>query len=246
MRRLALVALLLAGCAAAPTESGGDPTRAAQLNAQLALGYLREGRTELAAEKIAKALAAGPDQPGVHSTAALVYQALGEAEKAEEHYRRALELAPEDGRLHNNYGVFLCGRGRYAEAEAAFKAALATPRYATPERAYENLGACARRAGELEKAEAYLRKALSYDPKLPLALHEMAGVTFATGRPLNARAYVQRYLEVAEPTPEILWLGVQVERRLGDREAAERYADQLSRRFPRSPEAQALLQEAAP
>ena len=40
---------------------------------------------------------------------------------------------------------------------------------------------------------------------------------------------------------EALWLAVNVERRLGDREAEASYGLQLRRNYPNSPETQALL-----
>ena len=62
----------------------------------------------------------------------------------------------------------------FVQADKYFAKAIETPRYKTPERALENAGACAKRIPDLEKAENYLRKALSINPKLPLALSEMA------------------------------------------------------------------------
>jgi type IV pilus assembly protein PilF len=37
-------------------------------------------------------------------------------------------------------------------------------------------------------------------------------------------------------TPEVMWLALRIERKLGNREAEARYASQLRRRFPGSPE----------
>jgi type IV pilus assembly protein PilF len=44
-----------------------------------------------------------------------------------------------------------------------------------------------------------------------------------------------------EPSAEVLWLGVRVERKLGDRNSEESYALQLRNNFPNSSEARALL-----
>ena len=45
---------------------------------------------------------------------------------------------------------------------------------------------------------------------------------------------------MATPTAESLWLGVRVERRLGDRNSEASYAMQLRNKFPNSVEARAL------
>ena len=52
--------------------------------------------------------------------------------------------------------------------------------------------------------------------------------------------YVQRYLAVNQPTPEILWLGFRAERKLGDNTAAAGYARRVQAEFPNSEQAQAL------
>jgi len=67
-------------------------------------------------------------------------------------------------------------------------------------------------------------------------------VSFERGNQLSARAYLQRYLAVAEPTPDMLWLGVRVERDLGDSRAEQGYAQLLRNKFPDSVEVQ-MLQE---
>ena len=56
----------------------------------------------------------------------------------------------------------------------------------------------------------------------------------------QARELVSRYNKVAGPSAESLWLALRVERRLGQRVAEQSYATQLRRRFPGSPEYQAL------
>ena len=47
---------------------------------------------------------------------------------------------------------------------------------------------------------------------------------------------------VIEPTSQTTWLGLRIERKLGDREAEMRHAAQLRRKFPESAEYQLLMQ----
>jgi type IV pilus assembly protein PilF len=49
-----------------------------------------------------------------------------------------------------------------------------------------------------------------------------------------------RHSALAQPTAASLWLALRIERRLGSRTAELSYANQLRRRFPDSPEYQAL------
>ena len=54
--------------------------------------------------------------------------------------------------------------------------------------------------------------------------------------------HLQELHKIVEPTPESLWLGLKVERKLGDRDAETRLASQLRRKFPGSQEFQMMMQ----
>lgn len=240
--RAALAAGLvwLGGCApmaSTPGTAPGEPDRVAEINTQLGIEYMRQGSNEVAMRKLEKALQADARYPEAHEAMGLLQARIGEFDKAEDHFKRAMSLAPGDSSIMNNYGQFLCQRERREEAYALFDKAVANPLYATPELAYANAGTCARAGGSLEQAENYYRQALQRNPELAPVLLGMADINFETQRYLTARAYLQRYEAVAQPTPGTLWLGARIERMLGDREAEARYAASLRKRFPDSLEA---------
>ncbi|MDX1514035.1 MAG: type IV pilus biogenesis/stability protein PilW, partial [Gammaproteobacteria bacterium] len=177
-----------------------------------------------------------------HNAMALVQEQLNDPEKAEEHYQRAISLNPADSSAQNNYGRFLCSHDRFEEGEQRFLQATKNPLYEQPEIAYANAGVCMKLAGKYEKAERYLRAALAANPRIPVALLAMSEVSFHTDRHLSARAYLQRYLEVSSHSPQSLWLGVQIERKLGDKNTASSYAMMLRSNYPDSRETQLLLE----
>ncbi len=43
------------------------------------------------------------------------------------------------------------------------------------------------------------------------------------------------------PNPEMLWLGVRIERKLGNRDAESSYALELRRKYPEAPQTKSLL-----
>lgn len=240
-----ITVLLLSACASTMQDKEDKDFRIADTNLQLGVGYMRQGRYEDALEKLQKAVAAKSDYADVHSALAMVYEHMLEYDKADHHYREAIDLNSDDGANYNNYGVFLCRQGKFVQADKYFAKAIETPRYKTPERALENAGACAKRIPDLEKAENYLRKALSINPKLPLALSEMADLMFQKENYMSTRAYLQRFGEVSRSryTPQSLWLGIQTERKLGDNEAEARYAKLLQSHYPDSLEFKRWLEE---
>jgi type IV pilus assembly protein PilF len=256
-----LVAAVLAACV---TESTGglpnvkpDLHEAARINTQLGSGYTREALNagdpttrrkllEVALQKLQKAIDQDDDYAPAHAALAYVYALRGQNEDADAEYRRAIRLAPDDPDTRNNYGVFLCGQGKTAEADRNFMRAANNPNYATPAAAWTNAGVCARRAGDLARAESDFRQALAADPGFPDALAEMAAISFLQQNYLATRAFLERYQRLAKPSAALLALGARTERALGDERAAREYEIKLVRNFPDSPEAAQVLQTTTP
>jgi type IV pilus assembly protein PilF len=239
-----LLLVLLAGCQTnLQRQADKEPspaTRAAMINVQLGTGYMESNRNELAMNKLQKAVALDPNLASAHHALAMLYERLGEIEPADKQYKLAVKLDPNDSNAFNTYGVFLCRQKRFDEADAQFTAALKNPLYQTPEFAYANAGICALDRPDYAKAEGYLRKALEINPAFASALLEMARLHQVTNRSIDARGYLEAYHKVAGQTPQSLWLGVQIERSLGNGQAAMRYADALRQYYPQSAEARGL------
>lgn len=240
---LVVLAALPGATLAQQSEREQNRADAARINVRLGVEYMRQGELAIAQEKIEKALEQNPRDPGVQMGAGLLYEQLRDPGKAGQHYRRAQRLDPDNPQVQNALGAFLCRNGEAASGEKMFLTAAVNPLYRTPEVAYTNAGVCARRAGHLERAEEHLRRAVAAGQQYPEALLQMAGVAYERGNSLQARAFLQRYLTTAAPTPAVLMLGYQVERALGDQVAAADYARRVKAQFPDSPEARILAEE---
>lgn len=237
-----LLAISLSACNQSNVRSDTSSKRAAKDNVELATLYMREGNKATALEVLLKALEQDPDLPEAHNTIAVLYENLGEDDKADSHYRRALSLNPKESQAHNNYGSFLCKAKRWDDAEEHYLKAASNPLYETPELSYTNAGTCAYTSGNKVKAEEYWRMALKRNPRYPSALLQMARLGVTQENYLSARAYLQRLHDVVRPNAESLWLGIQTERVLGDKNAEASYSMRLKNGFPDSPQAK-LLQE---
>lgn len=222
-------------------EQQSTATKAAEINTQLGIIFMQQGKRDLALKKFKQALRQDPDFANAHNAIGILYQELGETRLAGEHYKEAVRLDPKDSDFQNNYGQFLCAHHDIERAERHFEAALKNPLYKTPEDAYTNAGLCALRMSDQAKAESYFRNALRANPKFPIALREMARLNYHQGHYLNARAYLQRYMAVAPQTPDTLWLGIRIERKLGDQNAVASYSLLLKNKFPDSEQTRKLL-----
>lgn len=232
---------VLAGCGSGSGRVVSD-TEAAQANLNLGIGYLRQGRPDLAVETLERALQRDSRLAPAHSALALAHDQLGNAREAEQHHARAVRLAPSDPTIANSYAVFLCRRDRWQDAEAYFRRAASNPNYATPAAALANAGTCALSAGDAASAEAYLREALTRNPEYPDALAGLLELTYGQQSYLQARAFLQRYLDVRPATPSLLLMCFNIERELGNRDAAQNCAQRLRRDFPEAPELAQLRQ----
>lgn len=250
IRTLLLLPLLwLAGCTSSsapkPAHSGETISEArketaAGKNAELGVNYLRQRNYKRALNRLHKALELDPELPAAYLYLGQLYSELDEFDDAEANFRKAIELDPGDSSAHNNFGVFLCERRRYAESEAEFQRVVSDPFYEKKAATYENMALCALGAGQQEKAEGYFKEALKQTPFMPRSLFNMAQISYDRGDARAAKLYLQRYDDVASPTPEVLWLGINVERTLGNRDAQASLTLLLEGRFPNSPEARRL------
>lgn len=229
---------VLQACSNQPQQVGtpSSASDAAIANMNLGAGYLRQGRLDLAIERLQRALEQNPRLADAHSTIAIAYDQLGSAADAERHYRRATQLEPANSAAANSYAVFLCRQNRWGDAESYFKRAADNPRYETPEVALANAGVCARNAGDRAKAAENFRAALTKNPTFADALSNMLEMSYQDANYLQARAFLQRYLDVRPVTAPLLWMCFNIERELENSDAANRCAARLREEFPGSPE----------
>ena len=205
----------------------------ARIHTELGAGYFARGQHGVALESLSRALAMDAAYAPAYNILALVRAELREDKLAEEAFKRALALSPNYSEARNNYGLYLCQRGKHGEGLSNFETALQNPLYATPEVALVNAGACSLAKGEVGAAEAFFIRAYKRAPGYPGAILGAAEMDYRAGRFLAARNKLKLLSEREGDWPaQALWLGVRVERVLGDRDAEASYGAQLRRRFP--------------
>lgn len=220
-----------------------DGRRSAKLHTELGSRYFMSGQNAFALEELSIALVADSSYYPAYSVRGLVFASLKQHDKAEDDFRRALNLAPNDADVNNNYGWYLCETGKERQSIAYFLNALKNPLYETPDRAYTNAGRCALKAGDQVGAEGYLQQALRLaQDGAPEARLQMAMVYYKRDALEDARRFLNDALKQMEPpTAFALWLGIRLERKLGNKVTEGGYAAQLRSRYPDSPEYQEFL-----
>ena len=213
----------------------------AKLHTELGSLYFQDGNLIVALEELSIAIVINPNYAQAYSTRGLVLHQLKEFESAEKDFQRALSLDDRDPDISNNYGWFLCQRGKVKESIVYFERAIKNPLYQTPEVAFLNAGTCYAKSGELDLAEDYIRKSMRFSPENPRATFQLANISYKRGNDAAAKKYLTEVVRKSDPSAEVLWLFLRVERRLGDRSAESSFASQLRRKYPESFEYQELL-----
>lgn len=227
-----------------PSDSDRKDRESAKTNVQLASGYIRRGNLEIAKAKLFKAMEHDDDYVPAYTTMAVLMTMLGDIAEAEKYYQEALDIDGNDPDLHNNYGTFLCKHGKFDAAKEQFDIALRNQFYMTPEVAHANLGYCMMQAQrpDYAKAEKHLREALSINANMSSALLAMGELGLKTGKYLMSRAYMQRYHAQARPDSHSLWIQIQAEHALDDREYFLKLSRKLLKQFPQSDEARMVME----
>jgi type IV pilus assembly protein PilF len=250
----AILAAFIAGCQSAPKSATPapepqlpppktaevSPKDRAKLHAELAAGYYERGQMDIALDELGDATKLDPENANVFNIYGLVYAVMGENAKAEQNFQRALQLSPQDSEIRHNWGWYLCTHGRAQESIAQFDQAVRNPLYKTPEIALVNAGRCSASLGDTAAAEQYFKRALAVSPGNPNAAYGLSLIAYRASRYDEARGWLRPAVLQANPAPEALYLGVCLERKLGDRQAEMSFTSQLKNRYPDSAETKAL------
>ncbi len=250
---MSVLALTLAACAskepAAPAQPEPPPpvkspevslAKRAQIHTDLGAGYYERGQMQTALDELNEAVKLDPNIAKTYNIYGLVYTMLREDAKAEQSFRRALALAPSDPDVRGNWGWYLCTHDHMRESLPEFDMAIRDPLYKTPDIALVNAGRCSATIGEAGLAEAYYLRALQVSPNNGNAAFGMATLKFKQARYDEARTYMKIVMQQQNPSSEALYLGMCVERQLGDSSSEASAISQLRNRYPDSPEAKAL------
>lgn len=241
--------LWLSGCVQQPIEDGmssqANSDRAyqsAKIHTELAAEYFNRGQLDVAIEEVTVALKAQSNYAPAYNVMGLINMTLNEDSKALDNFERAIRLAPRNSEIHNNYGWFLCQRfsQRMDQAISHFMVAARDPLYSTPEMSFTNAGICELKRQKYNDAKIFFQRALSIQSNYSPALIGLINLDFQRGHLTGAESKLALFLQKNTPTPESLFLAIQIKHAMGDQLAVESYSFQLQKHFPDSKEAAAV------
>lgn len=254
-----LLTLTTSGCAsgagaASATTSGKpdmvtdsdepDSRKRARIRLELAVGYFEQGQIKIALDELKLSLAADPNYGEAFNLRGLIYMRLNDHALAQESFQRAITLNASDSNAVHNFGWLRCQQAQYAQADQLFSQALANPFYGERAKTFMAQGLCQIRAKQLDEGERSLTRSYELDAGNPITGYNLSKLLFQRGEVVRAQFYVRRLNNSELANAESLWLGVKIERRVGNQDAMVQLAGQLKKRFPQSKEALAYEREA--
>lgn len=247
---LLLVGLMgvLAGCTSLPGTSGNPPDvltesdepphrKRASTRLQLAVLYFGEGKFNVALDEVKQAILVDPEWFESYNMRGLIYMRMNNFALADASFQKALSINPNSAEVKHNYAVTLCKENRYADAMRMFSSALATPGYAQKANTWMEQGACQLSMGHKVDAEDSYSRSFAIDPNNRIVALGLATLLFQRGEAAKAQFFIRGMNSGSGASAESLWLGVKVERRLGNAEAASRLGSQLQSKYPQSVQA---------
>jgi Tfp pilus assembly protein PilF len=163
---------------------GKDPKRVeqAQLHHQVAQNLLNRGETTQGLSELLKAAELDPENFEVQNQLGLTFAQDGRIDLAAIHLRKAVAIDPKFSEAQNNLCVLLIQMEKYDEAIAACTKAVENVTYATPERAYHNMGIAYQKKGDEAKAIDSFRKGLIHNPSFMLSRKSLGLIYLARGK----------------------------------------------------------------
>jgi len=241
----------LSACGSGPQANGSgvdrvtssdetDARKRARIRLELAVGYFNNGQTTIALDEVKQSILADPTGLEAYNLRGLIYMRLNDIPLAEDSFKRALAIDAKSASVQHNYAWMLCQQSRYAEASQWFSSALKVPGYTERPKTLMAQGLCQLKNGKPAEAEQSLQSAYELDAGNPVIGYNLALVLFQRSELTRAQFYVRRINNSELANAESLWLGIRIERRLGNRDAVGQLALQLKKRFAQSPEAAAF------
>jgi type IV pilus assembly protein PilF len=216
-----------------------DIRKRARIRLELAVGYYEKGQINVALDEVKQSLALDPAYADAHTLRGVVLMQMGEYRLAEESFRRTLQFQARDGNALHNLGWLQCQTGRITDAIASFSLALGNPAYGDKSKTLMTRGLCERRQGDLIAAEASFQRSYELDAANPIAGYQLGDLLLRRNELIRAQFILRRLNNSEYANAESLWLGMKIERRLGDDIALQQLGTQLKRRYPGAAETRA-------
>lgn len=241
---MTLVLTVLSGCVTV-TESRftkkKSPEKAVENYTQLGLGYLRQGRPDLARQRLQKALSIDEDNAPANDAMGLVWQSESEFDLAEEFFRKAIKQDPDFTLARHHLGRLFTQLKRYQEAETWLQQAADDRYYENRPAAFNDLALNDYRQEDNASAIANYLETLRLMPYNVDALVNVSTLQFEAQSYDESIKYFDRLDRLvqrgnSQHTSHSLWLGIKLSTLFQQTDRVIELATRLKTTYPESNE----------
>ncbi len=216
----------------------------AQIHMELALGYLDQGKPEIALNEIKKTLAADPNSAPALNAKGLIQLQLRDATGAQDSFNAVLRLLPNNGNALHNLGLLALHEEKYTQALTWFDKALQAPNYGGQAKTQLTKAVCFLRMGNDKDAQIGFLRAFELDATNPIATFNLARLFYKNKEWQRAQFYIKRLNASDNANSESIWLQLKVERKMKNHNEVSQLGQRLKTEFSASHENTLLDQEA--
>jgi len=176
---LSVLCVLFFACATTPKV---ENVKKAEAHYKLGVSHLVKGQLHEAFIEFQKAIQLNPKDKNSLNALGLISTEFKKYEESIDYYTRAISIDPNYPEAMNNLGVTYVRMNKWDEAIKYFKMALKNPLYATPERAYSNMGYAFYKKGDYLNAINTLKEAIVRYPEFPRPIYVLGLVYMKLGK----------------------------------------------------------------
>lgn len=177
----------------------------AELHSQLAQNLLNKGEATQALAELLRAEQLDPKNPEIQNLLGLAYSEKDLLDDAERCFRKAVELDKDYSEARNHLCAVFITRGRYDDGIAECSKAVENVLYATPERAYHNMGYAYEKKGNVPKAIESYQKGLIHNRNFVLSRKALADIYTQQKKYPQAKAELENARKACEASPKGAW-----------------------------------------
>lgn len=242
MRYFLVIFLIVSIAACVTTETNSftkniSVEKEVEARVQIGLGYLQQGKPEMAIFHMKEIVKKQPKSPRVHEVLALALWETGENDRARKHFKEMVKYGPDYSRGRMNYAAYLIDEDENKAAKEQLLVVTKDIYYPGRGKAFYMLATVHKFLGDTDAMITSYERSIRLDRGNVPALIELAVYRYEQGQYAQSYELHKRYRDIVrQSSAKALLLGIKLARKFDDKGEEASYALALKNLYPKSSE----------